>query len=140
MSSKKIAVPSDDQINVSGHTGRCGYLMVYTIGPDRILAKEAIPNSFTGHARGECAEEHDAPGHHAGSGMHSHAPLLSALAGCDVLISRGFGRRLKDDLEASGISAYITDEDGTADEVVGKYIAGDLRIIASVGCGCDHQG
>lgn len=139
MSTKKIAVPSDDQVNVSGHTGRCRFVMIYTISPDKILSKESIDNTFTGHALGECADEGQTPRHLPGEGHHSHSALLNALTGCSVLISRGFGRRLRDDLEAAGINAYITDEDGTADEIVAKYVAGDLRIAATLGCGCEHH-
>jgi predicted Fe-Mo cluster-binding NifX family protein len=139
MSTKKIAVPSDDQVNVSGHTGRCRYVMIYTISPDKIVSKESIDNTFTGHARGECAHEAEAAPHHAGEGRHSHSALLNALSGCSLLIARGFGRRLRDDLEASGINAYITDDDGTADEIVSKYIAGNLQVAATLGCNGNHH-
>jgi predicted Fe-Mo cluster-binding NifX family protein len=51
--------------------------------------------------------------------------LLAALDDCDVLVSRGMGRRLLADLEARGIEPYACAVEGV-DEAASLLAAGKL--------------
>jgi len=139
MATKKIAVPTDDQVEITDHVGKCRYLAVYTISEEQIVGREIIENKFTYYALQQGLEGCDDAGHEPGMGDHSHAALIEAIKDCDLLISRGFGRRLKEDFARAGINAYITDEPGTMDEIIAKYVDGDLTVVNTPGCGCDHE-
>lgn len=125
----KIAVATDDGINVAGHTGRCQGFVIFEIADGIATRLEYRPNAFTAHARGECAGDH-APG--AQPGHHSHGPLLEAIGDCSALVSRGMGPRLKNDLAARGIDALVT-RSPQVEQTAEEFASGRLQRVADGG-------
>ena len=70
-----------------------------------------------GHGRGF----HDTPGHGGG-----HDILFQAIHDCDVLLARGMGPRLADDLAARGIKPMVTNETDIA-RALDCLIKGELK-------------
>lgn len=131
----KIAIASDDGQRLAAHTGRCQGFVVYEIAEKQARRLEHRANTFTAHARGECNGE--AHGHDHDHAHHSHGPLVDAIRDCCVLVTRGLGPRLVNDLSAAGIEAFVcgvTD----ADQAAQLYAAGQLERASGVGC-CQHH-
>jgi predicted Fe-Mo cluster-binding NifX family protein len=127
----RIAVASDNGVDVAAHTGRCRGFVVFEINGQDAVRGEHRENAFTAHAQGACTGEHHAAGEH-----HSHGPLLDALSDCRVLVTRGLGPRLVADLAARGIEAYVCEVE-QADEAARLYAQGQLARAAGTGC-CRH--
>lgn len=121
----KIAVASDNQINVTGHLGRCRGFLIYEIQDDKIINKEYRDNVFTNHwqhGHGEHNEHEGSRGQGHGNG---HARLVEGLKDCSTVIFSSGGWRVIDDLNKAGIIPFITDE-LIADDAVNKFIKGEL--------------
>ncbi len=116
----KIAIVTDDKENIAMHFGRALGFMIYEIEDNKIINKEYRENTFTGHVRGEHNHENN---EHQSS---THSRILNALNDCSVVISRGMGRRIYDDLKSANIEAYITDKIKLND-AINAYIEGELK-------------
>jgi predicted Fe-Mo cluster-binding NifX family protein len=121
----KIAVASDNKVQIANHFGRTRGFLIYEVHAGSIKEKTYIENNFTGHAQGH-AHHHDHGLDHEHGHHHSHHGILNALNECEVVISRGMGRRLLDDLAAAGKNVYIT-WTGEADEAVNLFLEGNLE-------------
>lgn len=124
----RIAVASDDGMDVAAHTGRCRGFVVFDVNGQDAARGDFRPNTYTAHAQGKCDGGDEQPHAH-----HTHGPLLDALADCRVLVTRGLGPRLVADLAARGIEAYVCSA-GQADEAARLYAQG--RLARAAGCGC----
>lgn len=113
---RRIAIASNDGENISAHFGRTRGFVVYDVDDGTITTHEFRSNTFTGHARGleGAGHQHD-----------RHGPILAALDDCSVVISRGMGRRIFDDLQHNGIEVFVTDE-GTVEKALQLYLEGNL--------------
>jgi predicted Fe-Mo cluster-binding NifX family protein len=114
----KIAVASDDGTAIAGHFGRTRGFVICEVEEGAVGKTEYRLNTFTGHALAAGVE--DQPHH-----PHQHGPILQALGDCQVVISRGMGRRIHDDLIRTGISVFVTDTE-TVEEAVRAYLDGTL--------------
>ena len=128
----RIAIASDDSVQVAAHTGRCRGFAIYETDGTHATPMEYRDNNYTAHAKGLCPGEHD----HAVQEHHSHVPLIDAIADCCALISRGMGPRLVADLAAEGIMAYVCSVD-SVDEASHQFAEGRLQRVSGTGC-CSH--
>lgn len=119
----KIAIASDDRINICPHFGRATGFEIAEIEDDKIITREFHPNDFTGHAR----DDHDA------SHEDKHAIIVNALKDCKAVIANGMGLRIQNDLRAAGIEAFLTDET-VVEAAIDKYIKGSLDNNPERGC------
>jgi len=117
----KIAVASDNQINVSGHLGRVKGFLIYEVDGSEIKSKNYLDNRFTHHV---LSEKHE---HHHGEGNnHGHSRLIDGLNGVETLIFQSGGWRVVEDLKNNGIKPFLTDETD-ADITVQKFLKGELQ-------------
>ncbi len=128
----RIAVASDDGVDVAAHTGRCQGFVIFEIAGQDAVRTEYRTNSYTAHAQGRCTSAEEQAHAH-----HTHGPLLNALADCRVLVTRGLGPRLIADLAARGVEAYVCAAD-QAEEAARQYAQGRLPKAAGCGC-CGHR-
>jgi len=124
----KIAVASDDKINIANHFGRTLGFLIFEIEDNKIAAKQYVENNFTGHAQGQHHDHHHEQGHN-----HSHKGILSALHDSQVVISRGMGRRLYIDFQQANKEVFISEEEN-AERAVELYLNGNLRDYPEKGC------
>ena len=121
----KIAVVSDDGINVSQHYGRAPFYAVFTVEEGKITAREVRPKVYHGQ------NEH----HTHGRGAHDegaiHRQMASPLADCTVVLAGGMGPGAYQSLLAQGVEpAFVAST--TAEEAVADYLAG--RTVAHSLC------
>lgn len=123
----KIAVATDDFINVSGHVGRCAGFLVYDIEKGEVVSIEERKNSFTNHSMGG-NEHHSHLQHGSGHGSNDgHKRLAEGLKDCKYLISHGMGRRLVEEIKIFGITPLVTSE-MNAELAAVKLEQGDLKM------------
>jgi predicted Fe-Mo cluster-binding NifX family protein len=126
----RVAIPTDNEIHVAPHTGRCRGFAVYDLAEGKATKVEYRPNLFTAHHL-----SHDTGGQHR-HGHHSHDGILSGLRDCQALIAFGMGRRLVDDLNANGFRVFLADTDEV--ETAALHLAsGSLREIP-LDASCQH--
>lgn len=82
----RIAVPTNDGKSISEHFGRSASFLVFEVENDQVKNRETRANEMQhSHEQGNC---HNAAGR---GGPHSHASLVSTLAGCEVVLCAGYG-------------------------------------------------
>ena len=128
----RVAVATDNGRSLAPHAGRARSFHIYDVDEDmKVIKQEERPNPHRdfvverhragltrmGHGRGL----HDTPGHGGG-----HDILFQAIHDCDVLLARGMGPRLADDLAARGIKPVVTSETDIA-RALDFLIRGDLK-------------
>ena len=128
----KIAVASNDCVNVSPHFGRCSQFIVFEIKDGSILNQEIRDNTFTVHAMGECES-----GEHHHDQPHSHAQILDALKDCQVILCGGMGWRAVEDLKSKGLNPIIVNSDYNAQDAVNSYLKGEIK-ESGPSCSCHH--
>jgi predicted Fe-Mo cluster-binding NifX family protein len=124
----KIAVPSDDQKNVALHFGRARGFLLFAVENEIVEPEGYRPMNAAEHVC-ECS---------SAERPSRHQRVLDALAGCDVVIARGMGAHMFDDLFACGIEAALTDV-GDARAAAALFAAGALPQRTEIGCGESHD-
>jgi predicted Fe-Mo cluster-binding NifX family protein len=123
----KIAVVSDDEVNISQHFGRAPYYVILTVEGERIVDSETRPKAghhtfvAQGHPRLAPGERH---GYDAGS-QAKHRNMAEIIADCEALIAGGMGQGAYESFKGYGIRPIITDV-GDIREAVLRYAKGDL--------------
>jgi predicted Fe-Mo cluster-binding NifX family protein len=126
----KIAVASNNKINVTGHLGKCRGFMIYEIKENNIFSKQYIENTFTHHRQHGIEDEKEHEHAHEG---HSHNNLIEGLNGCSVIIFNSGGWRVIEDLKSNNIYPFLTDEKD-ADEAVKRYLNNELVEVPGNSC------
>jgi predicted Fe-Mo cluster-binding NifX family protein len=125
----KIAVPTNDGVTLSEHYGRSAAFLIFELENGRITKRETRPNrAHHAGGDGECQQ----------GGGHSHAGIVTALAGCDVVLCGGMGGRAAEALRAGGITPVPVSATGSAEEIVAAYAAGSLIAPGDNFCRCSH--
>jgi predicted Fe-Mo cluster-binding NifX family protein len=115
----KIAMPTDDRKTLATHFGRAAEFAVYETGEGDATLSEFRPNV---HVHGGERDRQGA-GRHQGAG--GGADFEQGLAGVDVLICRGMGRRAEEACAGMGIRVVFTNEGGL-DDTAKKFARGEL--------------
>jgi len=111
----KISIASNDGERIAAHFGRTRGFIIFEIEDGKIIKRDYIENTFTGHALGM-----------EGHGGHHHGDILTALGDCQAVISRGMGQRMYQNFRNNGIKAFIVNEE-SADEAVKNFIENKLE-------------
>lgn len=128
---EKIAVVTDDGINVSGHFGSAGYYIVCTITDCKVQDKEKRdkPQFVKGRGLhqggGECRQGNRGMRRGAGN-ANSLDNILDVISDCQVVIAGGIGWGAHATLQQVGIEVVITEFDNI-DEAVSKYLESCLQ-------------
>jgi predicted Fe-Mo cluster-binding NifX family protein len=128
----KIAAVTDDGQTISAHFGRAYYYLVITVEDGQATGREMREKA--GHHQFHQEHDHDhshrhedARGHGFGPGAQSrHARMVATISDCDVLLARGMGGGIYQDLQQAGIQPVLTTVAGI-DEAVSLYLAGRLE-------------
>lgn len=113
----KIAVACEKNI-VSGHFGHCEGFGIYKVENKNILNKEFIQN----------------PGHRPG-----YLPVFLKEHNVDIIISGGMGATAQQLFEQNNINVVVG-ASGSSDEVVEKYINGEIKSTGSICTEHAHEG
>ncbi len=125
----KIAMPTDDRKSLAAHFGRAAEFAIYEAAAREAEFVEYRPNVHVRHGAGQ----HD-PGHRPARG--AGGDFEEALAGVDVLICKGMGRRAEEACGAMGIDVVFVNETAL-DDIAAKFARGELA-ESDPSCGCGH--
>ena len=114
----KAAVVTDDLQTVSPHFGMARHYLVYEIEGGAVKGKEV--RDKVGHGAGE--HHHNQEG---AAESRLHNTMLSNIADCEVVISRGMGRPMFESIRAAGMKAFVT-RISNADEAVKALANGNI--------------
>lgn len=127
----RIAVAIDEAGRVSAHLGRCHAFRVFDVVDGTASAVEDRPNQ---HPGGEDHCHHGAgslgSGVHNGAGVHGHAWLSQAVAGCGAVVAGCAGAGAVAGLAASGVSVFRGRVGMDATEAALLLAAGGLLPVA----------
>ncbi len=126
----KIGIASDDKKSIAQHFGRTLGFVIAEIEGGKVISEEYRENTFSMHMQ---QKGHQQGEHHQNKHGHSHTTILTALSDCDVVLARGMGRRIYDDLRGANIQSVITDQI-TVDGAIKAFIEGDLTDNPEQGC------
>lgn len=130
---KKIAVPSDDGMQIAEHFGRSACFIIFEIDENKVTNKEIRSNIHGGEHHGEC---HGA-GQHGHVYGHNHAGMGETLQDCEAILCRGMGGGAASALKAVGIEPFMVQTQLSAQEAVEAYLAGTLPTSTAF-CRCRH--
>lgn len=126
----KIAIPTNDGINISAHFGRCREFLIFEAHDGQVkLIETRINAGCHGHASGsgDGAAEH-----------HSHSGFVDALRDCEAVLCGGIGAGAMEALKAGGIPVVLVQADGSAELIVTAFQSGALRPSSGGMCQCQH--
>jgi predicted Fe-Mo cluster-binding NifX family protein len=129
----KIAVASVNGSDISSHFGQSRCFIIFDAADGKIAGREVRDNTFTAHAKGECAGGADAAHRH--DHAHSHAEVVAALEGCDAVLCGGMGWRAAEDLKGAGIRPVVVADGYTPETAVQALLDGSLKVAAGF-CRC----
>ena len=125
-SKMKIAVVSDNGVNVSQHFGRAPWYLVFDVEDGKITGTEKRPKM--GHHDFAGQDAHSAEGAPHGYDRESqtrHAGMAGAILDCKAVIAGGMGMGAYDSIRSFNIEVVVTDV-RSAEEAVKLYVQGQL--------------
>lgn len=126
----KIAIPTNDGINISAHFGRCREFLVYEALHGQV---KLIETRINAGCHGDASE----PGHGAAE-QHNHSGFVETLRDCETVLCSGIGAGALEALKAGGIPVVLVEAAGSAENVVAAYESGTLRLSSGGMCQCQH--
>lgn len=103
----KIALPTDDKTQISGHTGKATFFAIASIENGNMTHLEFREN----------------PQHHHGTGgEHIHAETVAIIKDCDIIIVGKIGKYLKNELQAEGKKIVLTSS-ASIGEGIKRYLS-----------------
>jgi len=94
----KIAIPTDDRLNIAKRTGRCREFLIATVSQNAVISETIVPNAHTHDHDHDNADEHE----------HTHPEVLALLSNVEWLIVSAIGKYMQSDMENAGIQIYHT--------------------------------
>lgn len=131
----KIAFVSEDGITISQHFGRAPLYVIATIEDGKVVGYET--RNKMGHAQfrnqkneatsQEKSHENDPRGHGFGAdAQNRHSRMAQAIADCDILVARGMGRGLYENMAQAGIRPIVTNI-ASIQEAIAAYLNDTLE-------------
>ena len=126
----KIAVPTNDGINISAHFGRCQEFLIFEAQNGQVRLIETRANAGC-HGHGTGSSE-------GASGHPGHSGFVDALRDCETVLCGGIGAGAAEALKASGIPVVLVQAAGSAEQIVTAFHAGALQPASGGMCQCQH--
>jgi predicted Fe-Mo cluster-binding NifX family protein len=126
----KIAVPTNDGINISAHFGRCREFLIFEAQNGQVRLIETRANAGC-HGHGTESSE-------GASGHSGHSGFLDALRDCGTVLCGGIGAGAAEALKAGGIPVVLVQAAGSAEQIVTAFQAGALQPASGGMCQCQH--
>jgi predicted Fe-Mo cluster-binding NifX family protein len=126
----KIAVPTNDGIEICGHFGQCRMFLIFEALNGQVRLIEKRMNAG-------CHEHATA----SGDGVavpHSHAGFVETLRGCETVLCGGIGGGAAAALKAGGIAVVRVEAAGNAEQAVAAFQSGALQPASGGMCQCGH--
>jgi predicted Fe-Mo cluster-binding NifX family protein len=117
----KIALVTDDHQTISAHFGRAQFYEIFTLEAGQVTNRETIARSFPQMLT--VGAGHEPEGEHPH--QHDHNAMITPIADCQALLTRGMGRGAHLSLQEHDIQPIITDIH-EIQAAVEAYLAGTI--------------
>lgn len=134
----KIAVASMDGTSVSQHFGQSAGFIVFDVEGATIKGSEWRSAKQTPHSSGICGHGGEHGQGHQEHGPHSHAGALSLIGDCKLVVCGGMGAGAAQALLQQGLQPVILPVPGPAQDVLTRFLNGELIPASSATCQCHH--
>ncbi len=126
----KIAAVSNDGKTISQHFGRAPFYVIVTVEDGKIISHETRDKmghaQFSGEDNHAPQTENDPRGHGFDAASQSrHARMAAAITDCDILLARGMGAGLYENMKQAGIKPILTNI-ADIDDAVAAVIKGEI--------------
>ena len=126
----KIAIPTNDGINISAHFGRCREFLIFEAQNGQVkLIETRINSGCHGHGSGSSD---------GGAQDHSHSGFVDVLRDCETVLCGGIGAGAVEALNAGGIPVVLVEAAGSAEQIFTAFQSGALRPASGGMCQCQH--
>ena len=126
----KIAIPTNDGINISAHFGRCREFLIFEATNGQAKLIETRINAGC-HEHGSGPSDGDAE-------HHSHSGFVDALRDCETVLCSGIGAGAVEALKAGGIAVVLVQAAGSAEQIVAAFQSDTLQPASGGMCQCQH--
>jgi predicted Fe-Mo cluster-binding NifX family protein len=126
----KIAIPTNDGINISAHFGRCREFLIFEVRNGQVKLIETRANAG--------CHEHESGSSESGSKTHSHSGFVETLRDCETVLCGGIGAGAVAALKTGGIPVVLVEADGSAEQIATAFQSGTLRPASGGMCQCQH--
>ena len=126
----KIAIPTNDGINISAHFGRCRQFLIFEAGNGKVKLIETRTNAG--------CHQHGSHSSDGAAERHTHSGFVEVLGDCETVLCSGIGAGAVEALRAGGIPVAIVEASGSAEQIVTDFQAGALRPASGGMCQCRH--
>ena len=110
----KIAVPTDDGINISQHFGQAIYFKILSLENNQVVTSEIREKAI------------HTPGTPSADGMHPGAIMIESISDCQTLIAGGMGSPVYNRAIAAGLKVILTRQ-SDIDLAVRDFLVGKLE-------------
>lgn len=125
----KIAVASVDGTSISQHFGHSAGFIVFDVQDATILSSEWRTANATPHDSGVCQH---------GGGQPAPGGPFSLIRDCSLVVCGGIGGGAAGALQQNGFQPVILPVTGAAQDVLARYLRGELVASGSATCQCHH--
>jgi len=126
----KIAIPTNDGINISAHFGRCREFLIFEAQNGQVKLIETRINAG--------CQEHGSGSSDGVAEHHSHSGFVDVLRDCETVLCGGIGAGAVAALKAGGIPVVLVEAAGSAEQIVAAFQSGALRPASGGMCQCQH--
>ena len=126
----KIAIPTNDGVNISAHFGRCREFLIFEARNGEVKLIETRINAG--------CHEHGSGSSNGAAEHHSHSGFVDALRDCETVLCGGIGAGAVAALKAGGIPVVLVEAGGSAEQIVTAFQFGALRPASGGMCQCQH--
>jgi len=125
----KIAVASPDGVSISQHFGQSAGFIVFDVEGKEIKSSDWRVAGQSPHAAGICQQ----------SGGQSHGSILEIINDCKIMLCGGMGAGAAQAVMQQGLQPLIIPGPGVAQEVLSRYLNGEVTASSSATCQCQHH-
>lgn len=124
----KIAIATDDRINIAQHTGRAAEFAIFAIENGTVVNTEYLKNDHTHHdhhhEHGDLKHGHDhnCENHDHHGSNSPHANIVKQMKGVDLFLVTHLGPHFRVEVEAAGIE-YKSVRYNSIEELLKEYLA-----------------
>lgn len=120
----RVALASDDGLNITSHFGRAEYYVVVEIHGGEILSRRLVPKENHYSLRSTKLAHRGDPDEAISEEQHRR--MFDPVEDCDILVARGMGASAVRRVQELGLKPILTDL-ATVDEVLKAYLEGALQ-------------
>lgn len=120
----KIAIATDDRINIAKHTGRAVEFAIFELENGKLINTEYLKNDHihhNDHGNHQHSHNHNCENHNHQGLSNPHANIVRMMKGVDLFLVTHLGPHFRVEVEAAGIE-YKSVKFNSIDDLLKEYM------------------